>query len=126
MSGSASIVTAEKMALAGNNESQDSQRVLDEYQRLYGIGLVSIFAWQSVAEPQAARVPGELRARHCFPADVLTASGACSRAALRRRTKHLSTKFRFLPQSVHKVQKLERRVCELLLPFIESKDLLFC
>lgn len=78
MSGSASIVTAEKLALAGNNESQDSQRVLDEYQRLYGIGLVSIFARQSVAGPQAAGVLGGLRVRLCFPADVLTASGACS------------------------------------------------
>ena len=42
MSGSTSIVTAENRALGGNNESQDSQQVLDLYQQIYGVGLVSV------------------------------------------------------------------------------------
>lgn len=42
MSGSTSVVRAEKMALDGNNESQDSQQVLDAYMKIYGIGLVSV------------------------------------------------------------------------------------
>ncbi len=42
MSGSVSIVRAEEKALAGNNESQDSQHILEAYQRVYGIGLVSV------------------------------------------------------------------------------------
>ncbi|KAJ9145597.1 DNA repair protein crb2 [Coniochaeta hoffmannii] len=41
MSGSTSIVTAENRALGGNNESQDSQQVLDLYQQIYGVGLMS-------------------------------------------------------------------------------------
>ncbi len=34
------LARAEKLAIQGNNESQDSQAVLDEHMRLYGIGLV--------------------------------------------------------------------------------------
>jgi hypothetical protein len=41
MSHSTSVVRAEKMALDGNNESQDSQQVLDTYMKIYGIGMVS-------------------------------------------------------------------------------------
>ena len=41
MAGSTSNVRAEERALAGNNESQDSQKVLDAYMMMYGIGLVS-------------------------------------------------------------------------------------
>lgn len=63
MSGSTSIVRAEEKALTGNNESQDSQKVLDAYQQLYGVGLVSV---------AGCRVPWELEATRCPPVDMLT------------------------------------------------------
>jgi hypothetical protein len=33
---------AEKRASGGNNESQDSQEVMDQYMMIYGIGIVSV------------------------------------------------------------------------------------
>lgn len=70
MSGTTSIVRAEERALAGNNESQDSEQVLEAYQRMYGIGLVSAVGtlWRPAWLP-----PG---ARSRSPVDMLTAFGA--------------------------------------------------
>jgi hypothetical protein len=37
-----SNTSAEKMALDGSNESQDSEQVLIAYQQVYGVGLVRV------------------------------------------------------------------------------------
>lgn len=55
MPASKSVTKAEERALAGENESQDSQLVLDEYMRAYGIGLVSAVLprrWKSGPVPR--------------------------------------------------------------------------
>lgn len=71
MSGATSMVRAEKMALGGNNESQDSQQVLDAYMKIYGIGLVSVCClWRP------ARCPGSTKPGAVPRPIVLTSFGA--------------------------------------------------
>lgn len=50
---SKTLQAAEKKAVEGNNESQDSQAIFDRYVAEYGIGVVrtAIFAFSRVAFP---------------------------------------------------------------------------
>ena len=49
---SASVRQAEKRALDGDNESQDSQQVLEAYMKYRGIGIVSVAFVQALADAQ--------------------------------------------------------------------------
>ncbi|KAJ0386377.1 hypothetical protein COL922a_004425 [Colletotrichum nupharicola] len=61
MTCSKTLAAAEKKALEGKNESQDSQYVLDHYRVVYGIGVfaaeaINIIATKQSREQKASRL----------------------------------------------------------------------